>query len=245
MLVPELAEEPHRQREQMTAPVAFGSRDRLDEQAERTLVVTLVESSENLGQLAALRELGAKPLARRRSSELVEEFGNRGRGPGADELGDDASVAERLHRRNALHLEVARELGVRVHVHLGENELSLALFLCLLEHRPEHPAGPAPRGPEVDHDRKLARSLDDVALEGFGCHIHVLYNYTTNRFILLMPLPHPLPEDLVDLMARRFRAIGEPMRIRLLDRLRDGEATVGELAEAIGASQRQLSRRVA
>ena len=57
-------------------------------------------------------------------------------------------------------------------------------------------------------------------------------------------LPHPLPDDLVELIARRFRAIGEPMRIRLLDRLRDGEATVGELSEAIGASQQNVSKHL-
>ena len=58
-------------------------------------------------------------------------------------------------------------------------------------------------------------------------------------------LPHPLPDDLVELIARRFRAIGEPMRIKLLDRLRDGEATVGELSEAIGASQQNVSKHLA
>ena len=58
-------------------------------------------------------------------------------------------------------------------------------------------------------------------------------------------LPHPLPDDLVDLIARRFRAMGEPMRIRLLDRLRDGEATVGDLSEAVGASQQNVSKHLA
>jgi DNA-binding transcriptional ArsR family regulator len=60
-----------------------------------------------------------------------------------------------------------------------------------------------------------------------------------------MALPHPLPDDLADLIARRFRAIGEPMRIRLLDRLRDGEATVGELSEATAASQQNISKHLA
>jgi DNA-binding transcriptional ArsR family regulator len=60
-----------------------------------------------------------------------------------------------------------------------------------------------------------------------------------------MVLPHPLPNDLVELIARRFRVIGEPMRIRLLDRLRDGEATVGELSEALSASQQNISKHLA
>ena len=60
-----------------------------------------------------------------------------------------------------------------------------------------------------------------------------------------MALPHPLPDDLVELIARRFRAVGEPMRIRLLDQLRDGEATVGELSDAVGASQQNISKHLA
>lgn len=59
-----------------------------------------------------------------------------------------------------------------------------------------------------------------------------------------MTLPHPLPEQLADLIARRFRVIGEPMRIRLLDRLRDGEATVQELTEGLGASQQNVSKHL-
>jgi DNA-binding transcriptional ArsR family regulator len=60
-----------------------------------------------------------------------------------------------------------------------------------------------------------------------------------------MALPHPVPDELVELIARRFRAIGEPMRIKLLDRLRDGEATVSELADAIETSQQNISKHLA
>ncbi len=60
-----------------------------------------------------------------------------------------------------------------------------------------------------------------------------------------MALPHPVPDDLVELIAQRFRAMGEPMRIRLLDHLRDGEATVGDLSEALGASQQNVSKHLA
>ncbi|MBI5103726.1 MAG: winged helix-turn-helix transcriptional regulator [Solirubrobacterales bacterium] len=58
------------------------------------------------------------------------------------------------------------------------------------------------------------------------------------------PAPHPLPDPLVDLIAGRFRVLAEPMRIKLLDRLRDGEATVAELQEAVGASQQNVSKHL-
>ena len=60
-----------------------------------------------------------------------------------------------------------------------------------------------------------------------------------------MSLPQPLPDDLVELIARRFRVLGEPMRIKLLDRLRQGEATVNELADALGGSQQNVSKHLA
>ena len=59
------------------------------------------------------------------------------------------------------------------------------------------------------------------------------------------PQPHPLPEPLIELVAQRFRVLGEPMRIRLLDRLREGDATVGELQLALGASQQNVSKHLA
>ncbi len=57
-------------------------------------------------------------------------------------------------------------------------------------------------------------------------------------------LPHPLPDPLVDLIAERLRVVAEPMRIRLLDRLRTGEATVQALAAATGASQQNVSKHL-
>lgn len=59
-----------------------------------------------------------------------------------------------------------------------------------------------------------------------------------------MNLPHPLPEDLVELIARRFRVLGEPTRIRLLDELREGELTVNELSERLGAGQQNVSKHL-
>jgi DNA-binding transcriptional ArsR family regulator len=57
-------------------------------------------------------------------------------------------------------------------------------------------------------------------------------------------VPHPLPAPLVELIAERFRVLGEPMRITLLDTLREGEATVQELEEATGASQQNVSKHL-
>jgi DNA-binding transcriptional ArsR family regulator len=49
---------------------------------------------------------------------------------------------------------------------------------------------------------------------------------------------------LVELIAERFRVLGEPMRIRLLDALRDAPATVGALQQATGASQQNVSKHL-
>ena len=57
-------------------------------------------------------------------------------------------------------------------------------------------------------------------------------------------MPHPLPPALADLIAQRLRVIAEPMRIRLLDRLRDGDASVGELTAALDATQQNVSKHL-
>jgi DNA-binding transcriptional ArsR family regulator len=57
-------------------------------------------------------------------------------------------------------------------------------------------------------------------------------------------IPHPLPEALVEMIAQRFRVIGEPMRIRVLDALRDGPMTINELTDALGATQQNVSKHV-
>lgn len=56
--------------------------------------------------------------------------------------------------------------------------------------------------------------------------------------------PHPLPEPLAELIAHWFRLLGEPMRLRMVDHLRGGEASVGELADALGSSQQNVSKHL-
>lgn len=60
-----------------------------------------------------------------------------------------------------------------------------------------------------------------------------------------MELPRPLPDPLVELIAERFRVIGEPTRIKLLDRLREAPATVQELTAATGGTQPNISKHLA
>ncbi len=57
-------------------------------------------------------------------------------------------------------------------------------------------------------------------------------------------LPRPLPDQLVELIAARFRVIGEPMRIRLLDQLREGPLGVQQLADVLGATQQNVSKHL-
>jgi DNA-binding transcriptional ArsR family regulator len=57
-------------------------------------------------------------------------------------------------------------------------------------------------------------------------------------------IPNPLPDALVELIAQRLRVIGEPMRIRLLDALRDGPRTVNELSAALGTTQQNVSKHL-
>ena len=59
-----------------------------------------------------------------------------------------------------------------------------------------------------------------------------------------MAVTHPLPDDLVELIAERFSALSEPTRIKLLDQLRDGEASVLELTEPIGTTPQNVSKHL-
>jgi DNA-binding transcriptional ArsR family regulator len=55
----------------------------------------------------------------------------------------------------------------------------------------------------------------------------------------------PLSPDAAELIARRFRALSDPNRLRILDHLRNREeASVGELTEALGTSQQNVSKHL-
>ena len=55
----------------------------------------------------------------------------------------------------------------------------------------------------------------------------------------------PLNPEAAELVARRFRALADPTRLRILDHLRNtDEASVGEITEALGASQQNVSKHL-
>ncbi len=119
----------------------------------------------------AARARRLPPAARRRARarSAVEELLDLGLRHGADELVDDRAVAEGLHRRDPLDAEARRQRLVGVDVDLGQHHLAAAARLGRLQRRASAFAGPAPLGPEVDHDGGLPRELDHLALEGrFG-----------------------------------------------------------------------------
>ena len=53
-----------------------------------------------------------------------------------------------------------------------------------------------------------------------------------------------LTDDNAGLVAERFRTLGEPMRLRLLHALRDGERSVGDLVEDVGGGQANVSKHL-
>jgi DNA-binding transcriptional ArsR family regulator len=84
--------------------------------------------------------------------------------------------------------------------------------------------------------------MQEVAVsEAVGTQLYSGIVVKMNEHVVI---PHPLPDPLVELIAQRFRVIGEPMRIRLLDALRDGPLTINELTGTLGASQQNVSKHV-
>jgi DNA-binding transcriptional ArsR family regulator len=53
-----------------------------------------------------------------------------------------------------------------------------------------------------------------------------------------------LTPELLEIIATRFRALGEPARLQILTELRAGERTVGELVDATGLGQANVSKHL-
>jgi DNA-binding transcriptional ArsR family regulator len=57
-------------------------------------------------------------------------------------------------------------------------------------------------------------------------------------------LRRPLPDEAIELIAARLRVIAEPMRIRLMGLLDQGDAGVQELAARLGTTHQNVSRHL-
>jgi ArsR family transcriptional regulator len=54
----------------------------------------------------------------------------------------------------------------------------------------------------------------------------------------------PLNDKTLDLVAERFRLLGDPLRLRLLQTLERGEMSVADLVAATGANQANVSKHL-
>ncbi|MEO5936494.1 MAG: metalloregulator ArsR/SmtB family transcription factor [Terriglobales bacterium] len=53
-----------------------------------------------------------------------------------------------------------------------------------------------------------------------------------------------ISEKMVEAVAQRFRLLGEPTRLRILQCLEDGEMSVNEMVSALSASQPNISKHL-
>jgi len=56
--------------------------------------------------------------------------------------------------------------------------------------------------------------------------------------------PHALKDETLELVAERFRLLGDPLRLRLLRMLAQGEHSVAELVEANATTQANVSKHL-
>ncbi|MGC8830847.1 MAG: ArsR/SmtB family transcription factor [Verrucomicrobiia bacterium] len=55
---------------------------------------------------------------------------------------------------------------------------------------------------------------------------------------------HNLPDEAIELIAARFKALSEKTRLKLIIALEDGEKNVGELVKLVGANQANVSHQL-
>ncbi len=55
---------------------------------------------------------------------------------------------------------------------------------------------------------------------------------------------HAMPPQALELVAARFRALGEPIRLRILQELQAGELSVSALTRAVGSTQPNVSKHL-
>jgi len=74
-----------------------------------------------------------------------------------------------------------------------------------------------------------AHSMDPMRMRIFAC---------------MKPAAIPTNGKVIEAVARRFKVLGEPQRLRILQALETGPKTVGELVAVLGANQPNVSRHL-
>jgi DNA-binding transcriptional ArsR family regulator len=80
----------------------------------------------------------------------------------------------------------------------------------------------------------------DSYIRNSGCIVGVVQAALANA-----PFRLPVDPVEVDLLAKYFRVLGDPTRLRILELVRDGERSVGELAQLLGQAQPKISNHLA
>jgi len=72
-----------------------------------------------------------------------------------------------------------------------------------------------------------------------------IYNYIRMKKNAVNPRSKPsMSWDALELVAARFRAMGEPLRLLILRELENGESSVSALAEKVGSTQPNVSKHL-
>ncbi len=58
-------------------------------------------------------------------------------------------------------------------------------------------------------------------------------------------MPRPFSDETLQMIATRFKVLGEPTRLRILNELRAGPRAVSELVDALDTSQANVSKHLA
>jgi DNA-binding transcriptional ArsR family regulator len=97
---------------------------------------------------------------------------------------------------------------------------------------------------DLDYQLTYLRDGDMRSRRGLAFDLYNAFVVSLYSRVAHVTVPHPLPDGLVALIAERFRVLADPMRLKLLDRLREREACVAELVAATGASQQVVSKHL-
>ena len=94
---------------------------------------------------------------------------------------------------------------------------------------------------------KLAQARQELLVAGAPIEVQKLDGHITIFAHVSIAAPFRLPDKVTerDLLAKYFRTLGNPTRLRILELLRERERPVGELVERLVASQPYVSNQLA